>query len=74
MVNGKTSLSCAGKTKTVKEAWEAHQIVFEDKGVNNRHRLLGKLVSLKLKQFNYRKSPTYVSESFRNPMLKSIFT
>lgn len=38
--------------KTAKQAWEALRNAFEDKGLNNRCRLLTKLVSLKLNQFN----------------------
>lgn len=37
--------------KNSKEAWEALKNAFEDKGLNNRCRLLSRLVSLKLEQF-----------------------
>lgn len=50
----------ARKTKTAKECWEALRTAFEDKGVNNRCRLLGRLVSQKLSNFE---SPRhYVTE------------
>lgn len=39
------------QTKTAKEAWQALEKAYEDKGLNNRCRLLSKLVSLKLEQF-----------------------
>ncbi|KAI5636501.1 gag-polypeptide of LTR copia-type domain-containing protein [Phthorimaea operculella] len=38
--------------KTAKEAWDGLKAAYEDKGINNRCRLLSKLVSLKLEQFN----------------------
>lgn len=40
------------KEKTAKGAWDALKAAFEDKGLNNRCRLLSKLVSLKLEQFS----------------------
>ncbi|XP_063392606.1 uncharacterized protein LOC134678087 [Cydia fagiglandana] len=40
------------KAKSAKEAWEALKNAFEDKGLNNRCRLLSKLVSLRLEQFS----------------------
>ncbi|RVE49487.1 hypothetical protein evm_005828 [Chilo suppressalis] len=46
--------------KTAKEAWDALRSAFEDKGLNNRCRLLTKLVSLKLEQFTSVRS--YVTE------------
>ncbi|KPJ16606.1 Retrovirus-related Pol polyprotein from transposon TNT 1-94 [Papilio machaon] len=39
------------KTKTAKEAWEALSKAYEDKGINNKCRLLGRLVSMRLEQF-----------------------
>lgn len=39
------------QAKTAKDAWEALHTAFEDKGLNNRCRLLSKLVSIKLEQF-----------------------
>jgi hypothetical protein len=38
--------------ETTKAAWEALQSAFEDKGVNRRCILLGKLFSIKLKHYN----------------------
>ncbi|KAH9645213.1 hypothetical protein HF086_005758 [Spodoptera exigua] len=40
------------ESKTAKAAWDALMTAFEDKGLNNRCRLLTKLVSLKLEQFS----------------------
>lgn len=39
------------QAKTTKECWESLVNAFEDKGVTNRCRLLGRLVSFKLEQF-----------------------
>lgn len=48
------------KATTAKESWNALRVVFEDQGVNNRYRLLGRLVSQKLRMYN---SPrVYVTE------------
>ena len=40
------------QASTAKQAWNALKVAFEDKGINNRCRLLGRLVSLKLEQFS----------------------
>lgn len=40
------------QSKTAKEGWEVLQTAFEDKGVNNRCKLLRKLVSTRLEPFN----------------------
>jgi hypothetical protein len=39
-------------TETTMDAWNALQSVYEDKGVNRRCMLLGKLFDVKLKNFN----------------------
>lgn len=39
------------QAKSTKDAWESLKSAFEDKGLNNRCRLLAKLVSMKLEQF-----------------------
>jgi hypothetical protein len=42
LFDGETALSCT----TAKQACSALKVAFEDKGINNRCRLLGRLVSL----------------------------
>ena len=48
------------QVSTAKQAWIALKVAFEDKGINNRCRLLGRLVSLKLDQISSVKA--YVTE------------
>ena len=40
------------QASTAKQAWNALKVAFEDKGINNRCRLIGRLVSLKFEQFS----------------------